>query len=54
MASAFMEVYKKVGRGGAGNFYSKKDIEEVKGKGKADVCSPPLTLPHAPLPKAAV
>ncbi|RDW71108.1 hypothetical protein BP5796_04882 [Coleophoma crateriformis] len=36
MASAFMDVYKKVGRGGAGNFYSKKDIEDVKGKGKAD------------------
>ena len=31
------EPYKKVGRGGAGNFYSKKDIEDVKGKGKAVV-----------------
>ncbi|PMD66375.1 uncharacterized protein K444DRAFT_114746 [Hyaloscypha bicolor E] len=29
------EPYKKVGRGGAGNFYSKKDVEDVKGKGKA-------------------
>ncbi|KAE9379164.1 hypothetical protein N431DRAFT_478238 [Stipitochalara longipes BDJ] len=29
------EPYKKVGRGGAGNFYSKKDVEDIKGKGKA-------------------
>lgn len=36
------EPYKKVGRGGAGNFYSKK--EDVKGKGKAVVC-PPFFLP---------
>jgi hypothetical protein len=32
------EAFKKVGRGGAGNFYSKKDVEDVKGKGKAAVC----------------
>jgi hypothetical protein len=31
------EAYKKVGRGGAGNFYSKKNVEDVKGKGKAVV-----------------
>lgn len=31
------EPYKKVGRGGAGNFYTKKDVEDVKGKGKAVV-----------------
>jgi hypothetical protein len=36
------EAFKKVGRGGAGNFYSKKDVEDVKGKGKAAVC--PLFL----------
>ncbi|KAN0114976.1 hypothetical protein V8E51_004520 [Hyaloscypha variabilis] len=29
------EPYKKVGRGGAGNFYSKKTVEDIKGKGKA-------------------
>jgi hypothetical protein len=32
------EPYKKVGRGGAGNFYSKKTVEDIKGKGKAVVC----------------
>jgi hypothetical protein len=37
------EAYKKVGRGGAGNFYSKKEVEDVKGKGKAIVCPPLLT-----------
>jgi hypothetical protein len=34
------EAYKKVGRGGAGNFYSKKSVEDVKGKGKAVVFLP--------------
>ncbi|KAL3423682.1 hypothetical protein PVAG01_05429 [Phlyctema vagabunda] len=29
-----MEAYKKVGRGGAGNFWSKKDVVEAEGKGK--------------------
>ena len=37
------EAYKKVGRGGAGNFYSKKEVQDIKGKGKAVVC--PLFLP---------
>lgn len=39
------EAYKKVGRGGAGNFYTKKEVEDVKGKGKgkAVVCPPFLT-----------
>ena len=37
------EPYKKVGRGGAGNFYSKKEVEDVKGKGKAVVRPPFLT-----------
>jgi hypothetical protein len=37
------DVYKKVGRGGAGNFYSKKDIEDVS-KAAAAVISPFLLL----------
>jgi hypothetical protein len=37
------DVYKKVGRGGAGNFYSKKDIEDVSKEATA-VISPFLLL----------
>jgi hypothetical protein len=37
------DVYKKVGRGGAGNFYSKKDVEDVS-KAAAAVM-PPFLLP---------
>jgi len=40
--------YKKVGRGGAGNFYSKKDIEDVS-KTVAPVLYP-FFLPHPSLP----
>ena len=29
------EPYKKVGRGGAGNFYSKKDVQDVVQAGEA-------------------
>ncbi len=36
------EAYKKMGRGGAGNFYNKKSVEDVKGKGKA-IVTPPLS-----------
>jgi hypothetical protein len=52
------DVYKKVGRGGAGNFYSKKDIEDVS-KAAAAVIPPflllaflladPIPLTHFPL-----
>jgi hypothetical protein len=34
------DAYTKMGRGGAGNFYSKKGVEDVKGKGKAVVYTP--------------
>jgi hypothetical protein len=37
------DVYKKVGRGGAGNFYSKKDVEDVS-KVAAAVISPSYFL----------
>jgi hypothetical protein len=33
------DAYKKVGRGGAGNFYSKKDVEDVS-KAAASVIPP--------------
>ncbi|KAH8595557.1 hypothetical protein B0O99DRAFT_671977 [Bisporella sp. PMI_857] len=37
------EVYRKVGRGGAGNFYSKKDIEQAnKAPSPSDLESQPL------------
>jgi hypothetical protein len=37
------EMYKKVGRGGAGNFYNKKDVEDVS-KAAAAVIPPFLLL----------
>lgn len=38
------EPYKKVGRGGAGNFYSKQDVERTSG---ASVCIAPLRAPSS-------
>src|SRR3954452_15601742 len=40
------EPYKKVGRGGAGNFYSPKDIEDVSKA--AESVFPPFTFQFSP------
>jgi hypothetical protein len=40
------EIYKKVGRGGAGNFYSKQDIDNVT-KSSAGVCALLLPFLHS-------
>lgn len=32
------ETYRKIGRGGAGNYYSKKDVEEVARRAAEEVC----------------
>ncbi|KAI4202812.1 MAG: hypothetical protein LQ350_002310 [Teloschistes chrysophthalmus] len=37
------ETYQKFGRGGAGNYYSKKDIQQVEKKAAEDVESQPTT-----------
>lgn len=34
---AMSDVYQRSGRGGAGNFYSKKDIKEVEARSNASV-----------------
>lgn len=45
------ESYRKIGRGGAGNFYSKQDIEEAARRA-AEVCQnkPTSRYPRVPLP----
>ncbi len=44
-----MDVYRRVGRGGAGNFYTQKEIDEAT-KGKPDVSSIPRLCPLGPFP----
>ncbi|KAM7197751.1 hypothetical protein V8F33_005475 [Rhypophila sp. PSN 637] len=48
MASADDQVYRRVGRGGAGNWYSKKDVEEVeKAQQQADIEAQKQNIPSA-------
>ena len=34
-----MDIFRRTGRGGAGNFYSPKDVEDVEKKTQAEVRS---------------
>jgi hypothetical protein len=43
------DVFRKVGRGGAGNFYSKKDIEDAE-KATSAVCTPKSNNYTRPIP----
>ncbi|KAK0623548.1 hypothetical protein B0T14DRAFT_183325 [Immersiella caudata] len=42
-----MDVYRKVGRGGAGNFYSKKDVEEAEKATPTTDSSAPVSYARA-------